>query len=77
MGLQSLIERAEQKWREKETVRLVRCEYEVLDGDGEREVVRKVGKVKGGGGRSLVSLKGVVVSAAGGLDDDEEDYELV
>lgn len=77
MGLQSLIERAEQKWREKETVRLVRCEYEVLDGDGEREVVRKVGKVKGGGGgRSLVGLKGVVVSAAGGLDDDE-DYELV
>lgn len=71
-----MIEKAEQRWREKETIKLVRSEYEVLGADGEREVVKKGGgrKEKAGGGNSA-AVKDVVVSP-GGLDDDE-DYELV
>jgi len=65
VGLGGLIENAERKWREKETVRLVRSEWEVLDGEGEREGRR---------GRRA-GVKDVVVKG-GGLGDDE-DYELV
>lgn len=69
VGLGGLIERAEERWREKETVRLVRCEYEVLDGEGEGVVVGKRGR-KGGDG-------GVGGGGVGKVVDDEDEYELV
>lgn len=67
VGLGGLIEKAEQRFKEKETVKLVRNEYEVLDGEGEKEVLRK-------GGR-LERERGAVVAV--GTLDDEDDYELI
>jgi len=69
VGLGGLIEKAEERFREKETIRLVKSEYEVLDGEGEKEVLsfKRGGRKERGSG-------GVV---AGGVVDEEDDYELV
>jgi len=64
-----LIERAEQRFREKETIKLVKSEYEVLDSDGEKEVLRKGRKDRSGGGPAMVMTAGAF--------DEDDDYELV
>jgi len=51
VALGGLVDQAEQKWRAKETDRLVRMEYAVLDGEG--EVVGKRG-VKSSGAKKVV-----------------------
>lgn len=42
LGLDGLVDKAERHFAERETERIVRAEYEVLDGEGER--VRRRGK---------------------------------
>jgi len=69
VGLGGLIERAEQRFREKETIKLVKSEYEVLDSDGEKEVLRKGRKDRSGGGSAMVMTAGAF--------DEDDDYELV
>jgi len=65
-----LIEKAEERFREKETVRLVKREYEVLDGEGERESLRR-GRERGG------AKVGAKIVVGGDVVDDEDDYELI
>ncbi|KFY79526.1 hypothetical protein V499_01501 [Pseudogymnoascus sp. VKM F-103] len=46
VGLDGLVEKAERHFRERETERIVRAEYEVLDGEGEK-VKRRRGEFDG------------------------------
>jgi hypothetical protein len=44
LGLGGLVERAERAWEREQTEKIVRGEYEVLDGEGEKVVLGKGGK---------------------------------
>jgi len=69
IGLGGLVEKAEQRFREKETVKLIKEEYEVLDEDGEGVVLReKSGK------KTSPKVKAKVEKP---LDNEDDDYELV
>lgn len=51
LGLDGLVDKAELHFKERETERLVRAEWEVLDGEGER--MRRRGKGRGGEGEGM------------------------
>jgi hypothetical protein len=51
LGLDGLVDKAEKHFAERETERIVRREYEVLDGEGER--VGRRGRGRGGDGEGL------------------------
>ena len=62
VALGGLVDQAEQKWKAKETDRLVRMEYAVLDGEGE----------------VVLGKKSVKPTAAGKkMVDDDEEFEIV
>ncbi|OBT69158.1 hypothetical protein VE03_02014 [Pseudogymnoascus sp. 23342-1-I1] len=61
MGLDGLVDRAEERFRERETERIVRAEWEVLDGEGERMGRR-------GGKRSVSGERGEEVEGEVGGD---------
>ncbi|OBT74372.1 hypothetical protein VF21_06806 [Pseudogymnoascus sp. 05NY08] len=55
LGLDGLVDKAEKHFKERETERIVRAEYEVLDGEGERVGRRGKGRsVDGGEGEGEV-----------------------
>jgi len=62
VALGGLVDQAEEKWRAKETDRLVKMEYAVLDREG--EVLGKRGVKASGGAKKAV-------------DDDDDDFEIV
>jgi hypothetical protein len=68
VGLDSLVEKAEKEFASRETDRIVRHEYEILDESGEVQVVSK-GKGKKGSPRQRAK---VLAS-----NEDEEDWEEI
>jgi hypothetical protein len=67
VGLNSLVEKAEMEWQSRETDKIVRDEYEILDDSGEVKVMAK-GKGKKGSPRQRAQV--VVV-------EDEDDWETI
>jgi hypothetical protein len=67
VGLNSLVEKAEMEWQNRETDKIVRDEYAVLDGSGEVKVMTK-GKGKKGSPRQRPQ---VVVR------DEDDDWETI
>ncbi len=66
VGLNSLVEKAEMEWQSRETDKIVRDEYEILDESGEVKVLTK-GKGKKGSPKQRAQ---VVV-------DEEDDWEKI
>jgi hypothetical protein len=67
VGLNSLVEKAEKEWQSRETDKIVRDEYEILDESGETKIMTK-GKGKKGSPRLRAQV--VVV-------EDEDDWETI
>lgn len=73
--LGGLVEKAEKKWVEAQTERIVKGEYEVLDGEGETTVLTSKGKSKKSPKQKAALKNAHVVK---GLDGEEDDgFELV
>lgn len=68
IGLDALVEKAEREWSNRETVKLVRNEYEMLDERGEVTVIREGKKGKKGSPKQRPQL---VVA------EDEDDWERI
>lgn len=70
MVLEGLVERAEQKWVAEQTEKIVRGEYEVLDGQGETTILRK--------GKRSPKQKAAKSQRAAAKDVEEDDgFELI
>lgn len=67
VGLNSLVEKAEMEWQNRETDKIVRDEYEILDESGE---VKVAAKSKGKKGSPRQRAKLLVVQ-------DEDDWETI
>jgi hypothetical protein len=67
VGLNSLVEKAEMEWLSRETDKIVRDEYEILDERGEVKVMAK-GKGKKGSPRQRAQVV---------VEDDEDDWETI
>jgi hypothetical protein len=67
VGLNSLVEKAEMEWQSRETDKIVRDEYEILDESGEVKAMTK-GKGKRGSPRQRAQI--VIV-------EDEDDWETI
>lgn len=66
VGLDSLVDKAEKEFAARETDKMVKTEYEVLDGSGESIMIPKRGK------KGSPKQKAVVLEA-----DDEDDWERI
>ena len=79
VGLDSLVEQAEARWVEEQTVRIVRGEYEVLDAEGETTVLAGAGAKKGkrGSPRQRAAAGNVASVVADGGVVEDEGFELV
>lgn len=70
VDLGGLVEQAEMKWKSKETEKIVKGEYEVLDNEGETTILSK-GKGKNGSPKQKVSA--VVANPV----DEDDGFELI
>jgi len=74
VDLGGLVEQAEKKFLAEQTEKIVKGEYEVIDGQGEIAVLGKKGK-KGSPKQRAVKTETSIVATK--LDDDDDDFELV
>jgi len=68
VGLDALVDQAEQKFNSKMTEKMVKSEYEVLDEQGETTVLSK-GKKKGSPKQKAVKSDSSLIWGADGVED--------